>query len=118
MKPAVRRPVVRRAASAGTAALKARVADAEANKPKNRVWAGALDIWADVRAWLVKMSGTSGDAIASPSAASSIQITPWRVTRAVIAAESASEPTSRGWSAVRSAIDTCKTRRAIDSPTA
>ena len=44
MKPAVRRPVVRRAASAGTAALKARVADAEAKKPKNRVWAGALDI--------------------------------------------------------------------------
>ena len=61
MKPPVRRTVIRRAASPGTAALKARVVD-DKTAPKNRVWAGAKELWADLRAWAIKMSGTDPSA--------------------------------------------------------
>ena len=52
------------------------------------------------------IDGTAWDVKVKATAMASIQSRPWRVTRAVTAAESASDPTSRGWSAVRSATET------------
>ena len=54
MKPPVRRTVVRRVASPGAAALRAR-AVAEAELPRNRIKAGALEVWSSITAWLTRM---------------------------------------------------------------
>jgi len=43
VKPPIRRTVVRRVASPGAAALRARAAAAEAAAPRNRIQAGALE---------------------------------------------------------------------------
>ncbi|HXU02160.1 MAG TPA: hypothetical protein VN903_14440, partial [Polyangia bacterium] len=56
MKPPVKRAVIRRAASPEAAALKARAA-AEDGKPRNRILAGALDVWSSVTAWFARMGG-------------------------------------------------------------
>jgi cell division protein FtsW len=56
VKPPVKRPVIRRAASPEAAALKARAAEADANATfASRLKAGALDIWSSITAWLAKM---------------------------------------------------------------
>jgi cell division protein FtsW len=54
VKPPARRVVIRRVASAGTAALKAR-ADAENAPPRSRIKAGALEVWGSITAWLARM---------------------------------------------------------------
>jgi cell division protein FtsW len=56
VKPPVKRVIVRRAASADAAALKAR-ADAENAPPRNRIKAGALEVWSSFTAWLARMRG-------------------------------------------------------------
>jgi cell division protein FtsW len=56
LKPPARRAVIRRVASPGAAALRARAAAAEA-PPRNRIKAGALEVWASFTAWLAKMRG-------------------------------------------------------------
>jgi cell division protein FtsW len=56
LKPPARRAVIRRVASPGAAALRARAAAAEA-LPRNRIKAGALEVWASFTAWLAKMRG-------------------------------------------------------------
>jgi cell division protein FtsW len=61
VKPTVRRTVVRRIASPGAAALKAR-AVAEAAPPPNRIKAGALEVWGSFTAWLSKMRGDGATA--------------------------------------------------------
>jgi cell division protein FtsW len=68
---ATKRAAVRRAASPGTAALQARLAAGdEKATPKSRVWAGAREIWGDVRAGggklLAKVMTTVGDADPAP----------------------------------------------------
>jgi len=54
VRPPVKRPVVRRMASPGAAALKAR-AVAEEAPPRNRIQAGALEVWGSITTWLAKM---------------------------------------------------------------
>jgi len=63
VKPPVRRTVVRRVASPGAAALRARAvaAEAEAAAPRNRIKAGALEVWSSITAWLTRMRN-DGDA--------------------------------------------------------
>jgi len=53
-KPPIKRAVIRRVASPGAAALKARAAAEEA-APRNRIKAGALEVWASFTTWLAKM---------------------------------------------------------------
>ena len=54
MKPPAKRVVIRRMASPGAAALKAR-ADAENAPPRNHIKAGALEVWGSITAWLARM---------------------------------------------------------------
>jgi len=61
LRSTVRRAVVRRVASPGAAALKAR-AEADAAKPQNRIKAGALEVWASITSWLAKMRGDGAPA--------------------------------------------------------
>jgi cell division protein FtsW len=56
VKPIVRRTVVRRVASPGAAALKARAVAEQAPAP-NPIKAGAMEVWASFTAWLAKMRG-------------------------------------------------------------
>jgi len=61
VKPPVKRAVIRRVASPGAAALRAR-ADAENAPPRSRITAGALEVWASFTTWLAKMRGDGGPA--------------------------------------------------------
>jgi len=54
VKPPAKRVVIRRMASPGAAALKAR-ADAENAPPRNHIKAGALEVWGSITAWLARM---------------------------------------------------------------
>jgi len=54
VRPSSKRPVIRRAASPAAAALTARAA-AEEMTPRNRIKAGALEVWASFTTWLAKM---------------------------------------------------------------